>query len=308
MPIVIVVPGTPDPGTPPPDGTTRNDIVEEILSNVQGFTAAPDQITSLSADLTDAATTLKVDSATGIASGLIEIGNELMWVTQFDSTSGDVQLLPKGRGFRGTTKEAHQLGDTVVISPTVPRSAIIRELNNQLRSLFPHLYAVAEDTFTYSDLTQTAYPIPATAEAVLDVRYKDYEGNWQRVRSWEVEHTPGAVPVIRFLNVPLGQQVQVVYGVRPSTLDTDDALLTDTGLSASVKDVLVPGVLARLLPMIDVARLGVQHAVADELANARQLGSASALAGQFKKTFDERLALEINTLQRRYPARVHFTR
>lgn len=308
MPIVIVVPGEVDPGTPPPDGTTRNDIVEEILSNVQGFTASPDQVTSLSADLTDAATSLKVDSATGIANGMIEIGNELMWVTQFDQTSGDVRLLPKGRGWRGTKAEAHATGDTVVVSPTVPRSAIVRELNNQLRSLFPRLFGVAQETFTFNDIHKAAWSIPAVAEMVLDVRYKDVQNNWQRVRQWEIENTPDAVPVVRFSGVPLGQQVQVVYGIRPGTLDADDDLLADTGLSSSIKDLLIPGVLARLLPMIDVARLGVQHAVADELAQARQLGSAATLANEFKKTFNERLEQEVNALQRRYPARVHFTR
>lgn len=308
MPIVIVVPGGVDPGTPPPDGTTRNDIVEEILSNVQGFTASPDQVTSLSADLSDTATSLRVDSATGIANGMIEIGNELLWVTRFDQTSGDVELLPRGRGWRGTTAEAHASGDTVVVSPTVPRSAVIRELNNQLRSLFPQLFGVAEETFTFDEIHQAAYPVPAIAEMVLDVRYKDVQDNWQRVRSWEVEHTPEAAPALRFRGVPLGQQVQVVYGLRPGTLDTDDALLATTGLSSSIKDLLIPGVLARLLPMIDVARLGVQHAVADELAQARQLGTAATLANEFKKTFDQRLAQEVNALQRRYPARVHFTR
>jgi hypothetical protein len=308
MPIVIVVPGQVDPGTPQPDGTTRNDIVEEVLSNVQGFTSSPDQITSLSADLSDTATSLKVDSAAGIANGMIEIGNELLWVTQFDQTSGDVRLLPKGRGFRGTKAEAHPAGETVVISPTVPRSAIIRELNNQLRSLFPRLFGVAQETFTFTDIHKAGWPIPAAAEMVLDVRYQDIRSNWQRVRQWEVENTPGTAPVVRFSGVPIAQPVQVVYGIRPGTLDADDALLASTGLSSSIKDLLIPGVLSRLLPMIDVARLGVQHAVADELAQARQLGTAATLANEFKKTFNERLEQEVNALQRRYPARVHFTR
>src|SRR5690242_20367059 len=100
MPIVIVVPGQTDPGTPPPsDGTTRGDFVEEVLSNIQGFTASPDQITSLAQGVSETDLSIKVDTATGIANGLIEIGNELLWVTQFDEVSGDVRILPKGRGF-----------------------------------------------------------------------------------------------------------------------------------------------------------------------------------------------------------------
>jgi hypothetical protein len=306
MPLIIISDDvTPDT---PSSGDTRDDIVEEILSNIQGFTAAPDQLTSLAADLSSNGLTVKVDSAAGVASGMIEVGEELMWVAKFDDQSGDVQLLPKGRGFRGTKAVPHSSGETVVISPTVPRSVVIREINNQIRALYPSLYAVAVTEFVFDVPSKEAYAIPADTESVLDVRCLDTDGNWERVRFWEVEATPTEGMVLRFSGVPVGRTVRVILGKRPATLSAPTDLFTSSGLSAGAKDLIVLGALARILPMIDVARLGVQHAVADELAQARQLGSASGLAREFAKTFQERLAQEVAALQQRYPARVHFTR
>lgn len=313
MPLVIRNPSSPDPGLPPPDGTTRNDIVEEVLSDLQGFTAAPDQVTSLTADITATSTTLTVQDAAGVSSGILEIGDELVWVTGFDGLSGNVTLLPKGRGWRGTKAVPHVQGDTVVVSPNIPRSVVVREVNNQIRALYPSLFGVKTYQFMHDNPLQNAWALPADAEAVFDVRFKDFLGNWERVRNWEVEFSTDAAVsasgvAVRVGSVPIGYPVQIVYGVRPAPLATDSALLADTGLQPGAKDLLVLGALARIIPMLDVSRLAVQHAAADELATPRPLGSASALADKFAKQYTQRLIEERRILSDRYPARIHWTR
>ena len=313
MPVVIRDPSTPTPPSPVPDGTTRADIVEEVLSNLQGFTAAPDQVTALTGDITATDTTLTVADAAGVSSGVLEIGTELVWATGFDAQSGNVTLLPKGRGWRGTKAVPHLKGDTVVVSPNVPRQVVIREVNNQLRALYPSLFGIKSFQFDHSDPLQEAWPVPADAEAVFDVRFKNLIGNWERVRRWELEFSadtalfPSGIAV-RLSGIPIGYPVQVVYGVRPTTLDDDASLLADSGLQPGAKDLLVLGSLARIIPMLDVSRLAVQHAAADELATPRPLGSASALADKFAKTYAQRLVEERRILSDRYPARIHWTR
>jgi len=313
VPIVIRNPGVPDPGLPSSDGTTRNDIVEEVLSDLQGFTAAPDQVTSLTADIAAAATSLTVADTAGVSSGILEIGNELVWVTGFDAQSGNVTLLPKGRGWRGTKAVPHTAGETVVVSPNVPRSVVIREVNNQVRALYPSLFGIKTFTFNHDDPLQNAWPLPADAEAVFDVRFKDVLGNWERVRHWEVEFSTDTAlatsgVALRVGGVPIGYPVQVVYGARPTPMTDDNSLFAATGLQSGAKDLLVLGALARIIPMLDVSRLAVQHAAADELATPRPLGSASALADKFTKTYTQRLNEERRILSDRYPARVHWTR
>jgi len=291
---------------------TLGDIIEEILSNLQGYTAAPDQITSLSQTIDPSQLSFKVDDAQGISSGLIEIGSELMWVRAFDEASTNVQILPKGRGWRNTRADTHLAGDTVVISPAVPRSVVAREVNNQLSALYPSLFCVGAFEFTLDDPLKVAWQVPVEAECILDVRWLDFLGNWQRVRHWELEYNSDAAPTsavsVRLSNVPPGFKVQVVYGKRPRLLGSESATLAGAGLPVGAKDLLVLGSMARIMPMLDVSRLSVQHAAADELASPRPLGSASALADKFWKQYTQQLAEERRILSDRYPARIHWTR
>jgi hypothetical protein len=161
---------------------TLSQLVEEILSNLQGFTADSDMVTSLSADITAADTTIVVDDASGLSAGIIEIGEELVWVRSVDTTSNTVQTLPAGRGWRGTQAVAHGAGELISVSPAVPRSAIVREINNTLRAIYPSLFAVATAEFAYDDYTKWAWDIPAEAVNVLDVRWRDQYGNWVDAR------------------------------------------------------------------------------------------------------------------------------
>jgi hypothetical protein len=317
MPIVFVPPPNPNPSPPPPPapspGINRADLTEEILSNLQGFTAAPDQVTALLADMTETDATLRVADSTGVSSGILEIGDELVWATAFDVASGNVTLLPKGRGWRGTTPAAHPKGETVTISPNVPRQVVIREINNQIEALYPTLFGIKTTQFVHDDPLKNAWPLPADAEAVFDVRFQDFLGNWERVRNWEVEFSTDTAlsstgTAVRIGNVPIGYPVQIVYGTRPSPMTTPESTLADTGLQRGAKDLLVLGTLARILPMLDVSRLAVQHAAADELATPRPLGSASALADKFAKQYTQRLTEERRILNDRYPARIHWTR
>lgn len=290
------------------------ELIEEILSNVRGFTAAPDQLTSLKLALTASELTLTPDDATVLSAGTVEIGDELLWVKSVDSTAGTATVLPQGRGWAGTTAAAHSVGDTVVVAPTLPRSRVKRAINDAITSLWPTLFAVTTTTFTYSDQQKAAWSIPADAEMILDVRYKDNLDNWQRVRQWEVEHS---MPTADFTNGKalritqqflINQTVQVVYGKRPTALSAETDQFTASGLTEGVKDLVVLAVLARLLPMLDVARLSVSHAPADELDQPRPLGSAISIADKFRAQYEKRLELEQRTLQLLYPARVHFTR
>lgn len=285
-------------------------LVEEILSNLQGFTANSDMVTSLTADITAEDTTLVLDDPSGVSAGILEIGEELVWVRSVDETSGTVQTLPSGRGWRGTQAVAHAAGELVSVAPAVPRGAIIREINNTLRAVYPNLFAVATSEFSYNDSTKLAWDIPAEAVCVLDVRWRDQYSNWRTVPVWGVEnslnttdHTTGTA--LRLGGVPVGYDVQVVYGKKPVVLTSLTQEWTECGLDGGSKDLLVLGTIARLLPALDVSRLSVTHAAADELDQPRPLGSAVSIAKQYRQDYLARLAEERDALNRRYPARWH---
>lgn len=300
---------------------TFNDVVEEILSVLQGYTNAPDQMTYLTSDLTDTAIQIPIAAYNtgsavnpGLGAGVVEIGDELIWVDQYDEQTATLSALPRGRGWRGTTATAHSSGDTVVISPLVPRHRVKAAVNDTLLALWPSLYGVDTEEFTFAHTVTVAWPIPAEAETVLDVRYRDRDANWQRVKKWEVEHQSNTTDFpsgssLRITGwVDHGATVQVVYAKRPSALATDADDLASTGLPLSAKDVLVYGALARLVPALDVGRLGVQYVPADELDQPRQMGTAMAIAREFQQQYAAALQREQKVLQERFPARLHQTR
>lgn len=293
---------------------TLADLIDEVISNTQGFTAAPDQVTFLVGGIDAVTTKFTVNDATNISRGLIEVGSELMWVASVDTSTNTLTLLPKGRGWRGSVAAAHSDGDTVTISPNTPRYIVKRELNNELNSIYPDLFGVKTTEFTLDSVIQVGWPLPADAEGVLDVRWKDYLGNWQRVRGWELERSgdtadfPSGTSLRITERIPVSRTIQVVYSTQPVGLvnDTDDFTLS--GLPLSSKDVITLGAIIRMLPMLDISRLSVQYVPAEELSQPNPMGSASALVRDLKKTYDERLLGERTILALRYPARIHFTR
>ena len=291
---------------------TLGGMVEEVLDQLQGFTASPDQMTSLKASITDTDLTLVVDDSSQISRGFIEIDDELAWVKSVDRSTDTLLLTWRGR--RGTTAASHAAGAVVTFSPTWTRSAIKREINNQLLGVYPSLYGVMAAPLITSDATTYQFDLPATAERIVDVRWKQtaLEG-WQRARAWEAEHSaPSEFAGGRYVSIydpiPPGSTVQVLYACRPATLSADSDLFITTGLDEGARDVITLGVMSRLARMLDVARLSDQTVQADALDQPRAMGSAANVANDLYRQYLTRLQSEQQALSARYPARYHRTR
>lgn len=307
MPIIYDAPGA---YAPP----TFGDLVDEVISILQGYTLTPDMVTYLTDSLDATATSVKIEMPEGgCGVGVFEIGDELVFVHRVDDQAGTLTLLPQGRGWRGTVAEPHAAGDTVVVSPLVPRHRVKRAINDAVAALWPSVFAVETVEVDWVPGPTFAYPLPAEAEQVLDVRYKDQYGNWVKIRRYEAVRSldaaqlPSGVGVRIGENPPFATKVQVVYGRRVTPFDAETVdPVSDAGLSPSAKDVLIYGALVRLVPALDVGRLSVQYVPADELDQPRQLGSAMALAREFKKDYELAILREQQALQNLYPARMHF--
>jgi hypothetical protein len=109
-------------------------------------------------------------------------------------------------------------------------------------------------------------------------------------------------------SIPIGQTVQIVYAVVPTTLTNENEPFETTGLSAGAKDLVVLGVMARVAPMLDVSRLSVEYVPASEMVQARPQGGGINVAKFFEAKYSQRVAQERTKLNRLYPARIHFTR
>lgn len=290
--------------------TTRDEMVDEIVSNLEGFTVAPHQSTHLTADATANGLTLSVADASQVGAGVIEVGDELMWCTGADASASTVTVAPYGRGFKGTTAAAHLANSQVRRSPSWPRAMVAREINHALSGVYPMLYGVtAAPTITLSGVIYQ-FALPDDLERVVDVRYKftSLDG-WQRAKSWEAEHGApddfgGDGMLSIYDGVPTGSTVQVLYAHRPKKLTSGSADFATTGLPDECQDVIVLAVMARMARFMDAARLPDR----DSLNQQRSVGGATDIANDLFRQYQTRLLEEQQALSTRWPARFHKVR
>lgn len=296
--------------------STFSQLTDQTLMQLYGYTTLQDQATHLTASATASATTIAVSDVTAISRGIIEIGDEIIWVDSVDSSTGILTIPPYGRGFRGTTAVAHNPGDRVVSSPMFPRQMVKDAINDAIKSVFPELFAVGETTFTFQPSMNT-YSLPAGALDVLQVSWQTTgpSKEWLPIRRMRVDKhaatgsfTTG-VSVSVYDSIVPGKTIKIVYTMEPSQLVNDsDVFSTVTGLPSSCEDLIKFGAAYRLTPFFDSAHLSGQSAEADYSGQPRNQNNAASLSRFLLQMYQVRLAEETRGLQSVFPVRSYFTR
>lgn len=291
---------------------TFSSLIDEVITSLQGYGTANDQVVTLTADMLGTDLTMTVDDSDSISRGLVEIDEEIIYVT--DADNGTVTIPAFGRGFKGTTAAAHAAGSPVWIAPTWPRATVARELNNTIKSLYPSLFGVASVELTGASNTWQ-YALPSDCERVLAVEWRyNYPDAWSTVKSWDVSFASNITdfPTGRSLFIgeplPTNAKIHVTYATLPKALSLPENVFTLTGLAPSVRDVVVLGTAARLIPWQDTARLPVETVPSDALDNNKPVGNATQVAGSIRQQYQLRLAEERRALLDRYPTRSHKVR
>lgn len=235
-----------------------------------------------------------------------------MWCSRIDPDANLVYV--DIRGIYGSTAAAHGTGAMVRNQPKFPRVAIIRAINETIRSCYPDLFAVASTEFAYNPSVLT-YELPAEMDGVISVSYQEIgpSGAWPQVRRYAVDMSSSAVFAaghsIDILE-PLapGRTVRVVYRRAPAgmTALTDDFAGT-TGLSESARECIIYGACARLVGYTEPARINDDSAEA-RFIDGSPAGQALTAARYFYQMFMQSRSEEARRLLDRYPFRIHFNR
>lgn len=307
-------------------GVLLNDLTDEVLINLAGYTLQQDKTTHLTADITTTTSTVAAPTifnmaqSEGAGKGIYEIDDELLWVDAVDRISNQATASPYGRGYAGTTAATHTAGAKVVISPTFPRHIIKRAIQDTIRAMGSSIFAVKQTTFTYSTASVNTYKLDnKNIQNVLVMHWQDIgpSKEWIRIKRWDFDAFPdvdtwgaGAQTVTIGDVLHSGRTVKVVYATSPSTLSTTstDSFSTQTGLPESCRDIVTLGAAYRLVAYLDPARTGAQSPQADETDNKRTFGSATNAYRQLYALYTQRLAEETQSQQQQYPPRVHFSR
>ena len=304
---------------------TLNELTDEVVINLAGYTLQQDRATHLRAALAatastvDAPLTMSLGSSADVGKGTIEINDELIWIDAIDRIGNTATIAPYGRGYLGTTTAAHAAGDKVTISPTFPRFVVKRAIQDTIKSLGSVIYAVKQASFTFNPAVTTYELSGLDIQNILSMHWEEIGSSkeWIRIRRWDFDSNPdittwgsGAQTVTIGDRVAPGRTVKVTYATSPTTLSTSltTSYSEQTGLPESTRDVVILGAAYRLLAYLDPARASQTSPQADETDNKRPFGSSQNATKQLYALYSQRLAEEKSAQQKLYPPRVHFSR
>jgi hypothetical protein len=307
-------------------GILLNELTDEVLINLAGYTIQQDKATHLTSPITTTTSTIasptifSVADAQRLGSGIVEIDDELFWVDSVDRISNSATVSPYGRGFMGSTADTHVAGSKVTISPTFPKHVVKRAIQDTIRAMGSSIFAVKQTSFTFSSSAINTYELDnKNIQNILTMHWQDIGSSreWIRIKRWDLDSFPdtatwgeGAQTVTIGDRIVSGRKVKIVYTTVPSTLSTTStsSFTTQTGLPESCRDIVILGASYRLIAYLDPARTGAQSPQADETDNKRTFGSATNAYRQLFALYTQRLSEETMSQQQQYPPRVHFSR
>jgi hypothetical protein len=296
--------------------STFLEIIEDTLAEVSSYVRNQEAITVITQTATDSETTLTVDDASSLSRGVVEIGDELIYIKSVNQTAGTVSVLPGGRGWRGTTASAHSVNTILRNNPTFPRDQVRRAINDTIRGI--DLRALSSHEFEF-DGTQYAYAMPTDFQDVTGVAWNapDSTEVWPLIKRYRIDRNyraTGDTSTVRaaivLMEYPMpGRNVRVQYAKYPTALsaDTDDFYST-TGLPASAEDVIRFGAMWRLVSTIDPGKVVATTPSADLVDTPIGPGDSTSVARYLYQLFNVRLAEEKAKQQDNYLSIIQYAR
>lgn len=301
-------------------------MIDEVSMNLSGYTLQQDRATYITAAVTtttspsSAPTILTLASADNLGKGVVEIDEELLWVDTYDRVGNTATIAPYGRGYLGTTAATHAADAKVTISPTFPRFAIKRAINDTISAIGSSIFAANTTTIT-SNAAVSAFRLPTTGttlniRSILSVAYQALGASkeWIPIRTYRFDGNANSTAftsgqtISIYDNIPSGRTIQVVYSTDPVPFTTNaDVFTTQTGLPESCKDLVILGSTYRLLSNLDPARASMISPQADEVDAKRPYGSSQSITKQIYALFNQRLNEEVKNQQDKYPIRIHYS-
>tara|TARA_B100001093_G_scaffold404425_1_gene392555 strand:- start:113 stop:1006 length:894 start_codon:yes stop_codon:yes gene_type:complete len=296
--------------------STFLEITEETLAEVSSYVRNQESLTVLLQSVSDTDLTFTVDDATALSRGIAEIGDELIYIKSVNKTAGTVEIMPGGRGFRGSTAIAHSVNAFIRNNPTFPRTQIKRAINDTIQGI--DLVAIGSHTFTFDGVTY-AYPLPTDFEEITGVSF-DAVGPtdvWHLLKRYRVDRNfrvDGAPSTVRsaivLLEAPMaGRDVRVQYTKYPSPLaNNSDNFASTSGLPQSTEDVIRLGAMWRLVSTIDPGKVTAVSPSADAMDAPFEVGQSSSVARYLYQLFGVRLSEEKAKQQKNYLSIIQYAR
>lgn len=294
--------------------STFEEIVEDTLAEVSSYVRNQESITVLTQPVNNSALTLTIDDASQVSRGVVELGDELVYVKSVNKNSGTADVMPGGRGWRASTPSAHDVHTIIRNNPMFPRVMVKRAINDTLRAI--DLKGISSYDFEF-DGSRYAYGLPADFEDAVGLSWNapDTTEVWPLLKRFRVDRNwreEGAPSVIRSAIVlqeyPMpGRIVRLQYTKLPSPMAEGDDF-SETGLPSSAIDVIRLGAMWRLISTVDSGKVVAMAPSADLVDAPVGAGESTSVAKYIYQLFSVRLAEEKAKQADNYMSIIQYTR
>ena len=264
------------------------------LSNSDSISDSKVGLTTSGTSVTFNGDLLSVEEEDALDAGaIIEIGQELMICTDLNAVTNTITVT---RAARGTTAAEHEQGSLIKISPPFPRKNVFDAVCDQIKNLYPTLFATetkqvtakvgyipldgANDNYLiapikaisqYTDFSagsdETGIVYTGVAVELVDLpnpfTYTDSDGVSQTITY--SNNGPNKVNAVQVYNVNSGHTVFVTFKKKfiEPTAETDT--LTTVGLENEYEPIIMAGVAAQMMAGRDVPTATADY-ISDQLS------------------------------------------
>ena len=290
--------------------TTIGDLVDrtfreylEPMDDLVSYTTLSSGIDASATSVSFNGDLLSVEEEDALDAGtVIEIGQELMIATDLNAVANTVTVT---RGARGTTAAAHSGGAIIKIAPPFPRKNVFDAVCDQIKNLYPTLFATETKSLTastgyqilngstdnylvaplkaisqYTDFStgsdQTGTQFRGVSVELVDLpnpfTYTDANGASQTVT---YTSGPSVVHALHNYGIAAGQDMYVTFKKKyiDPTAETDT--LATVGLEDEYEPIIMAGVAAQVIAGRDIPAATTDY-ITDQMAVSNfPVGSAS---------------------------------
>ena len=263
------------------------------------------------------------------AGAIIECEQELMRCTALDTVNNTVTVV---RGVLGTTAATHVVGKVIKIAPVFPRKNVFDAVCDQIKNLYPTLFAVETKSITskvgyipldgstdnhlvapikaisqYTDFSagsdETGTVFAGVATELVDLpnpfTYTDADGVSQTITY--SNNGPNKVNAIQVYNVNAGHTVFVTFKKKFVTPTAESDTLATVGLEDEYEPIIMAGVAAQLIAGRDIPTATADY-ITDQMGTSNfPVNSASSIRNsllQYQRALTQQARKD---LRARYP-------
>ena len=301
---------------PMDDLTSYTTLETEVNSSATSIVFNGDLLTQEEEDAMDAGT-------------IIECEQELMRCTALDTVNNTVTVV---RGVLGTTAATHVVGKVIKIAPVFPRKNVFDAVCDQIKNLYPTLFAVETKSITskvgyipldgstdnhlvapikaisqYTDFSagsdETGTVFAGVATELVDLpnpfTYTDADGVSQTITY--SNNGPNNVKAVQVYNVNAGHTVFITFKKKFVTPTAEADTLATVGLEDEYEPIIMAGVAAQLIAGRDIPTATADYITDQMGVNNFPVNSATSIRNSLLQYQRALVQQARKDLRARYP-------